>query len=48
VLGHGIGLAFLPPDVDDGSAVEVDVRGSLLTGRVVALPFVTSASPPTR
>ena len=29
VLGHGIGLAFLPPDVEEGTAVEVDVRGSL-------------------
>ena len=27
VLGHGIGLAFLPPDVEEGTAVEVDVRG---------------------
>jgi aminomethyltransferase len=40
VLGHGIGLAFLPPDVEEGTAVEVDVRGSPLTGRVVPLPFV--------
>jgi len=40
VLGHGIGLAFLPPDVDDGTAVDVDVRGSALPGRVVPLPFV--------
>jgi aminomethyltransferase len=40
VLGHGIGLAFLPPDVEDGISVEVDVRGSLLPGHVVPLPFV--------
>jgi aminomethyltransferase len=40
VLGHGIGLAFLPPDVEDGTALDVDVRGSTLTGRVVPLPFV--------
>jgi glycine cleavage system T protein (aminomethyltransferase) len=40
VLGHGIGLAFLPPHVDDGTTVEVDVRGTLLPGRVVPLPFV--------
>jgi aminomethyltransferase len=40
VLGHGIGLAFLPPAVEESTAVEVDVRGSLLTGRVVPLPFV--------
>ena len=43
VLGHGIGLAFLPPDVEDGTAVEVDVRGSPLVGRVVPLPFVKKA-----
>jgi aminomethyltransferase len=48
VLGHGIGLAFLPPDAADGTPVEVDVRGSMLPGRVVPLPFVTAASPPTR
>jgi aminomethyltransferase len=47
VLGHGIGLAFLRPEVDEGTAVEVDVRGSTLRGRIVPLPFVT-ASPPTR
>ncbi len=40
VLGHGIALAFLPPDVAEGAAVEVDVRGSTLQGRVVATPFV--------
>jgi aminomethyltransferase len=40
VLGHGIGLAFLPPEVEEGTAVEVDVRGSPLPGRVVPLPFV--------
>jgi glycine cleavage system T protein (aminomethyltransferase) len=40
VLGHGIALAFLPPDVEDGTAVEVDVRGSRLAGTVVPTPFV--------
>jgi aminomethyltransferase len=40
VLGHGIGLAFLPPDVADGTAVTVDVRGSVLDGEVVPTPFV--------
>jgi aminomethyltransferase len=43
VLGHGIGLAFLPPDVDDGATVTVDVRGAALEGAVVALPFVRKA-----
>lgn len=40
VLEHGIALAFLPPDLADGSAVTVDVRGTLLPGRIVPLPFV--------
>jgi aminomethyltransferase len=40
VLGHGIGLAFLPPDVEEGAPVSVDVRGARLDGQVVALPFV--------
>ena len=40
VLGHGIGLAFLPPDVTDDAPVAVDVRGSTIAGRVVPTPFV--------
>jgi aminomethyltransferase len=40
VLGHGIALAFVPPDVTAGMAVEIDVRGSMLAGRVVDTPFV--------
>jgi aminomethyltransferase len=40
VLGHGIALAFVPPDVDEGSTVGVDVRGTTLAGTVVATPFV--------
>jgi aminomethyltransferase len=40
VLGHGIALAFLPPDVADNQPVTVDVRGSGLDGRVVTTPFV--------
>jgi aminomethyltransferase len=40
VLGHGIGLGFLPPSVEVGTAVTVDVRGAALTGRVVDTPFV--------
>ena len=41
VLEHGIALAFLPPAIEDGREVVIDVRGSALPGRVVALPFVT-------
>jgi glycine cleavage system T protein (aminomethyltransferase) len=44
VLGHGIGLAFLPPDVADGTFVEVDVRGSRLPGTIVPTPFVKKSS----
>jgi aminomethyltransferase len=40
VLGHGIALAFLPPDVADDQPVTVEVRGSGLDGRVVRTPFV--------
>jgi len=40
VLGHGIALAFVPPTIEDGAEVSIDVRGSDVTGRVVPLPFV--------
>jgi aminomethyltransferase len=40
VLGHGIALAFLPPGVAEGTEVAVDVRGTLIAGRVAATPFV--------
>jgi aminomethyltransferase len=43
VLGHGIALAFLPPETAEGAAVEVDVRGAALAGRVVSTPFVHKA-----
>ncbi|MGH9244225.1 MAG: glycine cleavage system aminomethyltransferase GcvT [Acidimicrobiales bacterium] len=39
-LGHGVALAFMPPDIEDGTEVEIDARGSRLRGRVVPLPFV--------
>jgi aminomethyltransferase len=42
VLGHGIALAFVPPAVTAGTAVEIDVRGSRLTGAVVPTPFVSA------
>jgi aminomethyltransferase len=41
VLGHGIGLAFLPPKTEVGTAVSIDVRGSAMAGAVVSTPFVT-------
>jgi aminomethyltransferase len=40
VLEHGIAFAFLPPEVPDGTPVEVDVRGTTLAGEVVPTPFV--------
>jgi glycine cleavage system T protein (aminomethyltransferase) len=40
VLGHGIALAFVPPEVSVGVGVDVDVRGTALPGRVVETPFV--------
>jgi len=39
-LGHAIALGFVPPDVEIGAAVQCDVRGQLLDGRIVKLPFV--------
>ncbi len=39
-LGHGIALAFVPPGVQPGDDVQIDVRGQLLDARVVPLPFV--------
>jgi aminomethyltransferase len=39
-LGHGIALAFLPTDVVEADELGIDVRGSELPARVVALPFV--------
>jgi aminomethyltransferase len=41
VLGHGIALGFVPPEVGEGTAVGVDVRGTTLPGTVVSTPFVT-------
>ena len=40
VLGHGIALAFLPPDTPVGEEVEIDLRGRPIPATVVQLPFV--------
>ncbi len=40
VLGHGIALAFLPPDTELGATVVIDVRGKPVSGTVVETPFV--------
>lgn len=39
VLERGIGLAFLPPTIDDGAEVVVDARGKDLAARVTKPPF---------
>lgn len=39
MLEAGIALAFLPPDVEDGAGVEVDVRGSVVAATVTSPPF---------
>ena len=44
-LGHGIALGFVPPTVEVGTAVGIDVRGTLLPGTVVDTPFVTTPKP---
>src|SRR5439155_17827998 len=33
VLGHGIALAFVPPDLAEGTSVELDLRGRRLPAR---------------
>jgi len=43
VLGHGIALAYLGPEVVPGDSVVVVARGTTLSGRVVPLPFVRKA-----
>jgi aminomethyltransferase len=40
VLGHGVALAFVRPDMAVGSELGIDVRGRVLPARIVALPFV--------
>jgi aminomethyltransferase len=40
ILGHGIALAFLTPDLTEGAAVEIDLRGRHVPAQVVPLPFV--------
>jgi aminomethyltransferase len=43
VLGHGIGLGFLPPVVSEQTPIEIDARGTRLSGTVVPIPFVAKA-----
>jgi aminomethyltransferase len=39
MLERGIALAFLPPGIEPGAAVEIDQRGTLAAGVVVKPPF---------
>jgi aminomethyltransferase len=39
MLERGIALAFVPPDIGVGAAIEIDVRGRMLPAEVVDLPF---------
>lgn len=41
VLECGIAMAFLPPTVEPGAEVAIEVRGRPLPGQVVKLPFVS-------
>ncbi len=41
MLGQAIALAFLPPDVAEGAAVQVDIRGALVAATVTRPPFVS-------
>jgi len=45
VLGRGIGMCFLPPELAVGSAVDVEARGRRLACGISALPFVSKAKP---
>jgi aminomethyltransferase len=38
-LERGIALGFLPPAVEPGAAVEIDVRGTRVPAQVVVTPF---------
>ena len=42
-LGHGIALAFLPPDAAEGDEVAIDVRGTAMAARISPTPFVARA-----
>jgi aminomethyltransferase len=41
-LGRGIALGFVPPELELGAPVEIELRGARLAGRLVKPPFVSS------
>lgn len=48
VLGHGIGMGFVPPQLQPGCDLEVAGRGGRLPARLVTLPFVGQRGAPAR
>jgi glycine cleavage system T protein (aminomethyltransferase) len=42
-LGHGIALAFVPPSIEPGDDVVIDLRGRQLPAHVVKPPFVAKS-----
>src|SRR5689334_25151 len=44
VLEQGIALAFVPPTVEVGAEIAVDIRNRPVTAKVVKLPFVPKAA----
>ena len=45
VLEHGIALAFLPPQLQPGAPVDIDIRGTSVSGWVTAPPFIGNQAP---
>ena len=45
ILEKGIALAFVPPEVEIGDQVAIDVRGSAVAATVVKPPFVAPTTP---
>jgi aminomethyltransferase len=44
-LERGIALGFLPPEIEPGAAVAIDVRGSAVPAAVVKTPFYKAENP---
>ena len=44
MLEHGIAMAFLDAEIEIGTAVELDARGTRLAAQVVTMPFVSKAN----
>jgi aminomethyltransferase len=45
VLEHGIALAFLPPQLQPGAPVDIDIRGTSVSGWVTTPPFIGNGAP---